>query len=68
MSVVEQWNSVEREPPPENVVVDTMSPGGIRQTLKRVKNLWLVPDGSIYVYYTPILWLPLLEKRATKPG
>src|SRR5579863_173272 len=29
------------------------------QDLKRQGNLWFVPDGSIYVYYTPTHWRPL---------
>ena len=26
--------------------------------LKRKGNLWYVPDGSMYVYYTPTHWMP----------
>jgi hypothetical protein len=31
---------------------------GVRneQILKRQGNLWYVPDGSMYVYYTPTHW------------
>lgn len=31
---------------------------GVRneQELKRQGNLWFVPDGSMYVYYTPTHW------------
>lgn len=24
--------------------------------LKRINNLWFLPDGSMYVYYTPTHW------------
>jgi hypothetical protein len=24
--------------------------------LKRQGNLWFAPDGSMYVYYTPVFW------------
>ncbi len=29
------------------------------QPLKREGNLWFMPDGSIYVYFTPTHWRPL---------
>lgn len=42
---------------PEGVVVMTKidDENGVRNegTLKRVGNLWWVPDGSMYVYYRP---------------
>lgn len=28
------------------------------QRLRRRNNLWFVPDGSMYVYYTPTHWKP----------
>lgn len=41
----------------ENVVYDTMivDERGKRNKcrLKKIGNLWFVPDGSFYVYYTP---------------
>ncbi len=53
------WNCVDQILPPPNQVVMTVSPSGLEQTLKRIGRLWFVPDGSIYVYYTPIFWRPL---------
>ena len=44
-------------------LVQTISPGGIRQPLRRQGRLWFVPDGSIYVYYTPMFW----RRRADEP-
>ncbi len=48
---------------PEGVVVRTMiaDANGVRNecTLKRSGNLWWIPDGSMYVYYTPTHWAPL---------
>lgn len=29
------------------------------QSLKRVGNLWFIPDGSMYVYYTPTHYWPV---------
>lgn len=45
---------------PENEVVDTKidDHDGERniQKMKRMGNLWWLPDGSMYVYYTPTHW------------
>lgn len=51
------WTST-KSPPPEGVIVDTMisdiSGERRKQRLYRKGRLWFIPDGSIYVYYTPI--------------
>lgn len=52
------WKRVDQELPEENVIVNTISPGGMEQTLKRLGSLWFVPDGTMYVYYTPEFWQP----------
>jgi hypothetical protein len=56
-----KWISIHTQLPPENWIVKTkiQDSEGERniQELKRVKNLWFVPDGSTYVYYTPTHWL-----------
>ena len=44
--------------PPEGVIVETVSPGGIVQELNRQGRLCFTSDGAMYVYYTPILWRP----------
>lgn len=50
------------ELPPDGVIVETKidDVDGVRneQRLKRIGNLWFVPDGSIYVYYAPTHWKP----------
>lgn len=51
-----EWIECNRELPPEGVVVETLSPGGMQSTLKRQGRLWFFPDGSMYVYYTPSKW------------
>lgn len=47
---------------PEGVTVDTKidDVNGVRneQPLRRSGRLWFVPDGSMYVYYTPTHWRP----------
>ena len=54
------WKETKYELPPEGVVVETKidDERGCRNetTLKRSKNLWFFPDGSMYVYYIPTHW------------
>lgn len=51
-----QWTPCTSNLPPDDVVVDTISEGGIQQHLKRSGRLWFVPDGTMYAYYTPTHW------------
>ena len=55
-----EWISVAEKLPPENKIVETRIDDGkyIRneQELKRRGNFWYLPDGSMYVYYTPTHW------------
>lgn len=55
----EQWKITACELPPEGELVDTMTAGGLRQSLKRQGALWFVKSGDMYVYYTPVYWKPL---------
>ncbi len=50
------WTPVEKALPPEGEVVQIMMHDGSVSTLKRVGNLWFIPDGSMYVYFTPLFW------------
>lgn len=51
------WTQTAIELPPEGEVVETISPqGGQHALLKRNGNLWFFEDGSMYVYYTPLVW------------
>lgn len=50
------WILTEKKLPPEGVVVDTISPGGLQHMLKREGRLWFHSDGTMYVYYTPVMW------------
>lgn len=54
-----RWTKTTKELPPEGVEVDTLSPGGIQQTLVREGRLWFYPDHSMWVYYEPAFWSPL---------
>jgi hypothetical protein len=52
---------VSKQLPPDGVPVYTKvhEHNGIRHEeviLKRSGNLWFIPDGSMYVYYTPTHW------------
>lgn len=51
-----RWVPIDQELPPEGEVVGVISPSGNASTLKRSGPLWFVPDGSMYVYWTPIAW------------
>lgn len=60
-----KWNECSKLLPPNGVVVmtkidDHRGPRN-EQTLKRSNNLWFVPDGSMYVYYTPTHWHAIEE-------
>lgn len=54
------WMRIDKQPPPQNIIVDTKihDENGERnvQRLKLSGRLWFVPDGSMYVYYTPTHW------------
>lgn len=57
------WIEVEKQKPERNVVVETKIDDGNgcrnQQDLYRGSgNLWFLPDGSMYVYYTPTHWRP----------
>lgn len=54
------WTSIEVRLPPEGEVVNTRidDANGVRneQPLVRRGRLWFLPDGAMYVYYTPTHW------------
>jgi hypothetical protein len=55
-----EWIGIENRLPPHGKVVDTkiLDNQGERnfQKLKLNGRLWFIPDGSMYVYYTPTHW------------
>jgi len=60
------WIPLAVERPSDGVVVATRidDGAGIRneQPLKLLGRLWFVPDGSMYVYYTPTHWREIDQK------
>lgn len=56
------WISTRERLPPGGLPVETKIEDGRGsrnvQRLKRQGNLWFLPDGSMYVYYTPTHWRP----------
>jgi len=54
------WQLVDTAPEGQVVSTKIEDERGIRniQLLKREGRLWFVPDGSMYVYYTPTHWRP----------
>lgn len=65
-SEVVQWHRVSEVPPPEGVPVRTLTDTGMESVLKRNGNLWWLPDGSMYVYFRPVFWLPLPAEGADR--
>jgi len=62
------WISLEKQDPPDNTVVETKidDEKGERNVakLKQIgSRLWWFADGSMYVYYTPTHWRPILEAK-----
>ena len=60
MSKKNIWNKTSENLPPEGLVVETKidDENGSRNeaSLYRRGGLWFLPDGSMYVYYTPTHW------------
>lgn len=58
------WISAKDWIPADGVVVETKidDENGVRnvQKLKRGWGRWLLPDGSMYVYYEPTHWRPAI--------
>lgn len=52
----EFWIPTISQLPLERLVVETKSPNGQVQQLKRIGTLWFFPDDSMYVYYVPSEW------------
>lgn len=52
------WNTIDTAPSNEVILTKIDDEHGERnvQLLTRKGRLWLVPDGSMYVYYTPTHW------------
>lgn len=59
----EDWIATDTAVPPQGIIVKTMDSSGRVQPLKREGRLWFLPDGSTYVYYTPIFWKHEEEPR-----
>lgn len=55
-----EWINVKDRLPEDFILVKTKIDDGkgIRneQFLKKCGNLWFIPDGNMYVYYTPTHW------------
>lgn len=55
-----EWTKTSDLLPQEYVIVETKIDDGRgcrnQQYLYRMKNLWFLPNGSMYVYYKPTHW------------
>ena len=59
------WKLTSQTLPSEGRVVMTKihdADGCRKQPLKRQRNLWFFPDGSMYVYYRPTHWAEMPAK------
>ena len=62
MKVIHQkWKNPISEPPKDNVVVEVVAPDGRETKLFKQGRLWFVPDGSMYMYWTPVLWREITD-------
>lgn len=56
----QNWIRTETQLPEDGVIVETKidDVDGVRnvQSLKRQGRLWFLPDGHMYVYYSPTHW------------
>jgi len=50
------WTHLKNRLPPERVLLETISPGGIQQDLIYHSGHFWAPEGDIYVYYEPQFW------------
>jgi hypothetical protein len=55
------WQPIETAPENKVVLTKIDDGAGVRNeaSLKRSGRLWFVPDGSVYVYYSPTHWKSL---------
>lgn len=58
-----KWIEITERLPDQNVVAETKIDDhqGERNVakLKRYRNLWFLPEGTMYVYYQPTHWRPI---------
>jgi len=47
--------------PEHQKVVEVLSPGGERSQLRFDSGMWWLPDGSMYVYFTPTHWREIVD-------
>lgn len=70
------WHNAREVKPPEGVLVDVITDGGDKRRLVSHRNLWFLPDLSMYVYFEVSSWseieedpaaeLPLIRSRAER--
>ena len=70
------WHNAREVKPPEGVLVNVITDGGDKRQLVWHRNLWFLPDLSMYVYFEVSSWseieedpaaeLPLIRSRAER--
>lgn len=56
MSQTTEWTRVADVRPADGQTVEVITPGGVQRTLIYDRNLWWLPDRSMYCYFTPTFW------------
>lgn len=62
MTTTDEWTRITAEPetwPAEGELTMCRTPQGEERMLRRSGHLFFVPDGEMYVYFTPAAWRPL---------
>lgn len=54
--MVSAWTYVKSMLPLDNSEVEVVTPSGDQRTLIYRSRLWWLPDNSMYVYFTPVMW------------
>lgn len=54
-----RWNHVPDTLPEDGQEVEVVTESGDQRRLVYERRLWWLPDRSMYVYFTPILWRAL---------
>lgn len=57
-----KWHTPRELLPEDGEVIETCDSGGNIRKLLYQKRMWWLPDGSMYVYYSPTKWRRIEKK------
>lgn len=60
-----KWVRTDERLPEEGTAVDWIGPDGteVRGGTFAGGDIWMLPGGEVYVYYTPVCWRPSAEAK-----